>query len=1237
MEEQATADPVSLPMFPDEIVGKIYEEISYNKGSIKINKLWDNFKTENMVMKKFILQCCLSNIDVVLVEDESSPIPNKNDVDISLLLNDTTGKYSLQLQEDRLWIILTGYNKKECKIGNSAFELLLEIANAKEKGINTMELARATKQDPRSMTGRLKKIEYLYQSVQLIYKGHVVKKLTLNKFASREVHKTGTKNAEDNSTYISMRDHLETIVAIVKKSKNGIRQISDLRREMNFDKNKRISKSFLAAINWLSDKGFLRRVLVIPPNNPDVKVRCVQYQRDYVVENNRVGIDFEDESSSDSDDGNRGISVGKGNSSSNHGGNGGNDVAYDDDNDDDEEEIVYEGLEKANGTNLLADQAIITDEKNKVKTVIERNEMLMNRFYPIQNQTYDLSEKTGERGLSTIDAVKYICGKDFQRSYAKAGEYFLSTIGKKNVSTSGLKLIKIYDFEGKKKFHRTFTEENFNKCFDKEVPTDIGALQPLKKQKISLATLDKNNFLAISNTVRFGVNKDGEEVFFWNGEDTEDLSTSQPKRISKKMENMERLKRKKEEEAKLKEQETAKKIKVENEGTVVERLSLKEQSEYAVLNEQINKDTTTNPTSIAPVSEPAENLVNTLSVNGFQATSLASLRRQRKLLELLKRLGGFAFLREKFFDELSKMLGSATIVDKKTIDGDIRFLCSNNKVVLKIDRMLRKRYIYLPDMDSETVENFLIEDKDGKKTGIHDIISQNDIYFFDANEERKFNLESKALKRLRKFKEKTAASTKKNTNAKQKKKRKPREPRVNIVKSASVKKPVKVKVDGEVSKLEISKSSSMPKLSFILKKETIPILIKSVVITKSITKEIQWPAISRLFPKNSVGNLKKKWATRRIRMGNSGLKFLVDKWRSILVNGIKKETVTLEDVEQLHLSILLKLWLDHEEDGDINAIKLYQSYEDNKRKYILAPDSQTISARMSNVLSSMIQREVFLLKETYTVENTYSAITQFKKSELEEKIRSVIRSILIDRPNTEVQDIPALDNIPHELIEKTLVEMAREKQIYLKGSRLKMNTTVSEFFENNEYTDMFKKTASYTVNLEGILQGGNGIIVSDEPRDTSIISLIDICERRLVNIYEVPMEKQNYRFYYASRKFEIDTLTPPLILTVKDKTMAFYTKLNFVPVPLGEPYARLWLNAQGGLRETVWKQCICFIVYTILFRPGITIPKLLDHCNQILSFSELSEICNWLFMKGYLMKLPYDGYCVSNEWPRLLL
>ena len=36
----------------------------------------------------------------------------------------------------------------------------------------------------------------------------------------------------------------------------------------------------------------------------------------------------------------------------------------------------------------------------------------------------------------------------------------------------------------------------------------------------------------------FIFNKNGEEVFFWNGENTEDLSTSKPIRVSKKLEKI---------------------------------------------------------------------------------------------------------------------------------------------------------------------------------------------------------------------------------------------------------------------------------------------------------------------------------------------------------------------------------------------------------------------------------------------------------------------------------------------------------------------------------------------------------------------------------------------------------------------------------------------------------------------------------------------------------------------------
>lgn len=150
------------------------------------------------------------------------------------IISDTDQLYSVGITEDSLWTLLTGYTKKESTIGNSAFELLLEVAKAGEKGINTMDLAQVTGQDPRSVTGRIKKINHLLTSSQLIYKGHVVKLLKLKKF---------NHDGGDDNPYINIRDHLATIVEVVKRSKNGIRQIIDLKRELKFDKEKRLSKA----------------------------------------------------------------------------------------------------------------------------------------------------------------------------------------------------------------------------------------------------------------------------------------------------------------------------------------------------------------------------------------------------------------------------------------------------------------------------------------------------------------------------------------------------------------------------------------------------------------------------------------------------------------------------------------------------------------------------------------------------------------------------------------------------------------------------------------------------------------------------------------------------------------------------------------------------------------------------------------------------------------------------------
>lgn len=144
-----------------------------------MNQLWDitrkYFDLSNDKVKQFVLSCVILKKGIEVYCDDVI----MNEKKVTDIIDDVGHSYSVGITEDSLWILLTGYPKKESTIGNSAFELLLEVAKAGGKGINTMDLAHVTGQDPRSVTGRIKKINHLLTSSQLIYKGHVVKLLKL--------------------------------------------------------------------------------------------------------------------------------------------------------------------------------------------------------------------------------------------------------------------------------------------------------------------------------------------------------------------------------------------------------------------------------------------------------------------------------------------------------------------------------------------------------------------------------------------------------------------------------------------------------------------------------------------------------------------------------------------------------------------------------------------------------------------------------------------------------------------------------------------------------------------------------------------------------------------------------------------------------------------------------------------------------------------------------------------------
>lgn len=1120
-------------------------------------------------LKQFVFSCIMASPDVMLCKNGN--VVQKTFAQVA----HDEDAFTVCIAEDRLWAILTGYNKKESNLGSFAFELLLEIAKSKDKGINTKDLALATGQDPRSITGRIKKLEHLTCFVQMIYKGHVVKLLKLQKYA---------KSESTVKPYINIRDYLSSIVEVVRKSKNGVRQILDLKRELKFDLDKRLSKSFIAAINWLDEKQYLKKVLVVSPANQSVKIRCVKYLRDYIQED-RSSNEFEYDSDTGDDEP-----------------LGGEKAA--------DEEDVYEGLDNFNATSLLQDQCLIVEEQ----TEVERNDILINRFYPIQNQTYDLADDSGMVGISTMQAISKLTGKDYKRAFTKSSEYYVENVGKHVNSVTGYNIVRVYDFEGKKKFYRFFTGANFVKLTDVNEFAKGGSFTPLSSDQKNLATLNKNNFVGLNSTLRF-IKENDQEHFFWNGELKVPPSANAPLRGRK---------RKKEEDSPYSNRQGA-----ADESTSKRHESAIDNEEAALL--ATENDVAMKPCVLEERSKGSKPEV--INIGGFSANSLRSLWRQRAILDVVKKAGGVTYLREQFFEDVSHFMGSATLLDKKTVRGDVLLMVKGKKLCERIEPNTGRRIICIPDVDSDTVSNYVVREKDNKKATFRDVMHNTDLYFFDQTEKNRFHRGAKSAERIQRFQSRVKKSDQIHNLSSEEIKAKDSASR----RKKGLKKVTRIEKNDSLTKSGQDKNDIVghnAKSSFhVGNKVGARALIMAVVISKSIKNEISWEKITKLFPNNSLDNLKKQWTMRRVRMGHNGWRAYVDKWRKILVSAIKEERATLEDAEKLNLLKLIGLWMASEAACSQKKISLYKSYAENKKRYTLVKDTFHNTLKVGLSMSSMVQRETSLLNKTYI----YSLIdySPSEDKDMEEDVRAVIRSMLFGISTTAKEEIQSLKGVPKELVDKVVMDMAKEKQVYLCGSRLEARDTVQEVLDNKGNYKNFEHSEAYRKKLEEMFYAGNGVVISEEILDVASWVIIDLVTSRTVRIDALSALGSFQPFSYTTRKFGIGSLTPPLIITAKDRKTVFEKPKN-VAIPVGNANSRLWIDSMGAIRNKVWKSLTAMILKEILFNPAISPNELIENCSRILSRREMAEICHWLVAKGLLSETPFCGFIVSHKWYTLM-
>ena len=1220
-------------VYPDELVTKLTEEIAYNKGTIPLSELWEVSKKyidveSNPALKKFVLSCLHSCPDIILYYHGT---PCKV-YDFDEIMSDVAS-YKLGITETKLWVTLTGYDQKECKIGNSAFELLLEIAKSREEGITTSDLTKKTRQDPRSVTGRLRKIKHLISDVQKVHKGHLVKQVYLKKFY------TGGKS---DDKFINSRSQMKPIIDRLKQSKNGIRQTSDLKRELNLDKDKRLSRAFIGALSWLDEKGYLEKVLVVSPTNPAIRIRCVRYVRDYVEESkNNTEYNSSDEDDNDDED-----VEGEGR-------------------DGDDEDDILEGLDNFNATGVLQDQGLILEKP----TDSGRNKFLLNRFYPIQNQTYDLAAKSGIEGVSTPRVIKLVTGRDFRRNYTRFFEYFVNTVGKKPVITNGLQLIRLYDFEGKKKFYRIFTKEYFEKFTNVSTHTTIEPLPALKYQKLDIATLNKKSFSPLSGTLEYSLDEDGRENFFWSrAYGTAPIGRPRKNRAIQQIANKgqlpdthctEELKDQQEQKQELRhsqQQQDDNSLLIARDVDTVKVSD--EQATQDISSREAGKETQNlgqipNHAGEGGIQEKEEkeyfSVNKNISVDGFSATSLKSLQRQRAILTALMQTGGIAFLRKHFFSTVSKFLGNDTTVDKKTVGKDVILMAKSQKIMLRVDPGTRKKLIALPGTSEDEIEKYLMEDKNQKITYFNSVIKNTDIYFFNQTARDKFHTGVKSVERIRQYQKKERKTKKQPPEGdlvrKPRMKRKKRALGAEEMPKKKLKAVEKKGLFSDIKKEEKPslKGKAKAKSGLLQKpgityhvgeKSGFEALIMAVVISKSITNEIKWDQISRLFPKNRTEYLKKRWTLKRVSIGHSGWKAYVEKWKRILVDAIKEEHISMEAVERLDLPRLIKLWTDYEMSYNNANISLFKDYDLNKKKYILTRPLHSQRSQISMSMSSMVQREIFLFKQTYSYKPDVTVPVRDQKEQLDGYARAVVRSILLEKDEMERTEITALQNVPRDVLDKAIMDVARQRQAVLLGSKLEATTVLREFLELKGNYKPYEEAMEYSNKFLNFLYFKNGVIISRELSDEAAWLLVDLISRRKVRLDVIPIERQRQLFDYKTRKFEIATLSPPLICSLSnlDGKKPIVSPNTSVPVPLGRPYSKLWVSGSGTIRIDIWKYLVCLVTNYILYNPGVQIDKLEQEFGSVVSGVELSDVCRWLLRRKLMYESPYGGFYSSPKW-----
>ncbi|CAH2351746.1 transcription factor tau 138 kDa subunit [[Candida] railenensis] len=566
------------------------------------------------------------------------------------------------------WKYLTGLvNSKRLKLqlGEFPFQLLVEIARHGSSGILAPDLSKNTNQDPRSLTPRLKKLEDLNLISKRNYYNEISKQHT-----NLCIHKNFVKD-DVSSAIADLNENLESsrnvektkiyVVNAVKSAPNQLRGFADLKVELKLDKNKSSSKFFRSIIEYLDKRGYVERLMVKESDNKSLTY-CIKFLKD-------LAKDY-----------------------------------------DERDEI-------ADFFNELDDVDGIEDEETNPED--EPSIPSLTKHFPLQNQFFQFIQSHGTDGATSMDIVRHITGVSDCRPYTKSLDIFtsfvidndkLKKLKKFEDEYEDYSIVRGYDFEGKYKFYRYFTRDNYLKISkttraDKKIKSISSKKQP---KTAGIHYLNKKHYVAlgkISQTSLFNNSKVSnkrklDELHdIDQNENTKVERRGRPKRGDTRSQKVQSNKDKANGPPKDVSQVTNSDfpnassntnspsvdpteipILVDNSllsidfniqaGHELGNTNLSMGQEIEPVINSLTKDAISKSLSTARLDNSKKNSVSA------SVGSLKAIKRRSALIEIIKAQGGATYTAANLCRLVDEKLGNSTITDKKTLARDVSYLIS---------------------------------------------------------------------------------------------------------------------------------------------------------------------------------------------------------------------------------------------------------------------------------------------------------------------------------------------------------------------------------------------------------------------------------------------------------------------------------------------------------------------------------------------------------------------------------